>query len=166
MTRAEAAEQLRTLATVVVRDLAAPALIRPRRDGWLIFIPGEGYAWYGTAEAAADAVLAGEHPGGIPAGLGLAKHPGDKRTGPGHAGTGGYLMPGSHGAHPPALAPGSTACGVPRTLVLAVPHALPGKPPSSLTSATRRGPVDPRAVAAGTPADPSASPEPLAIPPG
>lgn len=95
MTRAEAAEQLRTLATVVVRDLAAPALIRPRRDGWLIFIPGEGYAWYGTAEAAADPVLAGEHRGDIPAGLGLTKHPGDKRTGPGHAGTGGYLMPGS-----------------------------------------------------------------------
>ena len=68
MTRAEAAEQLRTLATVAVRDLAVPAVIRPRRDGWLIFMRG-GYAWYGTAEAAADALLAGEHRGGIPAGL-------------------------------------------------------------------------------------------------
>ena len=49
MTRAGAAEQLRTLATVAVRNLAAPAVIRPRRDGWLIFTPGEGYAWHGTA---------------------------------------------------------------------------------------------------------------------
>ena len=68
MTRAEAVEQLRTLATVAVRDLAVPAVIRPRRDGWLIFMRG-GHAWYGTAEAAADALLAGEHRGGIPAGL-------------------------------------------------------------------------------------------------
>ena len=51
MTRAEAAEQLRTLATVAVRNLAVPAVIRPHRDGWLIFMRG-GYAWYGTAEAA------------------------------------------------------------------------------------------------------------------
>lgn len=68
MTRAEAVEQLRTLGTVAVRDLAVPAVIRPRRDGWLIFMRG-GHAWYGTAEAAADALLAGEHRGGIPAGL-------------------------------------------------------------------------------------------------
>ena len=68
MTRAEAVEQLRTLGTVAVRDLAVPAVIRPRRDGWLIFMRG-GHPWYGTAEAAADALLAGEHRGGIPAGL-------------------------------------------------------------------------------------------------
>ena len=29
----------------------------PARDGWLIFMRG-GHAWYGTAEAAADALLA------------------------------------------------------------------------------------------------------------
>jgi hypothetical protein len=69
VTRAKAAEQLRTLGTVAPWNLAAPAVIRPRRDGWLIFIPGEGYAWYGTAAAAADARLAGEHRGGITAGL-------------------------------------------------------------------------------------------------
>ena len=40
MTRAEAVEQLRTLGTVAVRDLAVPAVIRPRRDGWLIFMRG------------------------------------------------------------------------------------------------------------------------------
>ena len=68
MTRAEAVEQLRTLGTAAVRDLAVPAVIRPHRDGWLIFMRG-GHAWYGTAEAAADALLAGEHRGGIPAGL-------------------------------------------------------------------------------------------------
>ena len=69
MTRAEAVEQLRTLGTVAAWDLAVPAVIRPCRDGWLIFLHGEGHAWYGTAEAAADALLAGEHRGGIPAGL-------------------------------------------------------------------------------------------------
>lgn len=69
MTRAEAAEQLRTLGAVAVWNLAAPAVIRPRLDGLLIFIHGEGYAWYGTAEAAADALLADQHRGGIPAGL-------------------------------------------------------------------------------------------------
>jgi hypothetical protein len=61
--------QLRPLGTVAVRNLAVPAVIRPCRDGWLIFLPGQGHAWYGTAEAAADALLAGEHRGGIPAGL-------------------------------------------------------------------------------------------------
>jgi hypothetical protein len=68
VTRPEAAEQLRTLAAAAVRDLAVPAVIRPHRDGWLIFMRG-GHAWYGTAEAAADALLAGEHRGGMPAGL-------------------------------------------------------------------------------------------------
>ena len=59
MTRAEAVEQLRTLGTVAVWNLAVPAvIIRPHRDGWLIFLRG-GHAWYGTAEAAADALLAG-----------------------------------------------------------------------------------------------------------
>jgi hypothetical protein len=67
VTRAEAVEQLRTLGTVAVRDLAVPAIIRPHRDGWLIFMRG-GHAWYGTA-AAADALLIGEHRGRIPAGL-------------------------------------------------------------------------------------------------
>jgi hypothetical protein len=52
---------------VAVRDLAVPAIIRPRRDGWLIFMPGNGHAGYGTAEAA-EALLAGEHWGGIRAG--------------------------------------------------------------------------------------------------
>ena len=69
MTRAGAVEQLRTLGTVAVRDLAAPAVIRPRRDGWLIFMPGEEHAWHGTAEMAADALLAREQRGGIPAAL-------------------------------------------------------------------------------------------------
>jgi len=69
VTRAEAAEQLRTLGTVAVWNLAVTAVIRPYRDGWPIFLPGQGHAWYGTAEAAADALLAGEHHGGIPAGL-------------------------------------------------------------------------------------------------
>ncbi len=68
MTRAGAAEQLRTLATVAVWNLAVPAVIRPHRNGWLIFMRG-GHAWYGTAEAAADALPAGEHRGGIPAAL-------------------------------------------------------------------------------------------------
>lgn len=68
MTRAGAVEQLWTLGTAAVRDLAVPAVIRPHRDGWLIFMRGR-YAWYGTAEAAADALLAGEHHGGVPAGL-------------------------------------------------------------------------------------------------
>ena len=68
MTRAGAVKQLRTLGTVAVRDLAVPAVIRPHRDGWLIFMRG-GHAWYGTAAAAADALLAGEQRGGIPAGL-------------------------------------------------------------------------------------------------
>ena len=68
VTRPEAAEQLRTLATVAVRDLAVPAVIRPHRDGWLIFMRG-GHAWYGTVEAPVDALLAGEHRGGMPAGL-------------------------------------------------------------------------------------------------
>jgi len=49
---------------VAVRDLAVPAVIRPHRDGWLIFLRGR-YAWYGTAEAAADALLAGEHQDGL-----------------------------------------------------------------------------------------------------
>jgi hypothetical protein len=67
VTRAEAAGQPRTLGAVAVRDLAVPAVIRPRRDGWLIFMPGNGHAGYGTAEAA-EALLAGEHWGGIRAG--------------------------------------------------------------------------------------------------
>ena len=54
---------------MAVWNLAVPAVIRPCRDGWLIFLPGQGNAWYGTADAAADALLAGEHRGGIPAGL-------------------------------------------------------------------------------------------------
>jgi len=68
VTRAEAVEQLRTLGTVALWNLAVPAVIRPHRGGWLIFMRG-GHAWYGTAEMAADALLAGEHRGGIPAGL-------------------------------------------------------------------------------------------------
>jgi hypothetical protein len=89
-----AVEQLRTLGAVAVWNLAAPAVIRPRRDGWLIFIPGEGYAWYGTAEAAAYRPDS------------AAQAAGDKRAGPGHAGTGGYLMPG--GRLPGQAAPGLT----------------------------------------------------------
>ena len=38
MTRADAEEQLRALAGVAVWNLAAPAVIRPHRDGWLIFM--------------------------------------------------------------------------------------------------------------------------------
>jgi hypothetical protein len=68
VTRAEAVEQLRTLGTAAVRDLAVPAVFRPHRDGWLIFMRGR-YARYRTAEAAADALPAGEHRGGIPAAL-------------------------------------------------------------------------------------------------
>ena len=45
-------------------NLAAPAVIRPHRDGWLIFMRAQ-YAWYGTAEAAADALLSGRHGNGI-----------------------------------------------------------------------------------------------------
>ena len=37
---------------MAVWNLAVPAVIRPCRDGWLIFLPGQGHAWYGTAEAA------------------------------------------------------------------------------------------------------------------
>jgi hypothetical protein len=69
VTRAEAAEQLRALGTMAVWNPAVPAVIRPRRDGWLIFMPGAGHAWYGTAEAAADALLTREHRGGTPVGL-------------------------------------------------------------------------------------------------
>ncbi len=43
MTRAEAAEQLRTLATVAVWNLACPAGVCQRRGGGcLILMPGEG----------------------------------------------------------------------------------------------------------------------------
>jgi hypothetical protein len=52
------------LASVAVWDLCIPAVIRPHRDGWLIFMRGR-HAWYGTAEAAADALFAGEHRDGI-----------------------------------------------------------------------------------------------------
>ena len=45
-----------------------PAVIRPHRDGWLIFLRAR-YAWYGTPEAAADALLAGHHGNGIRIGL-------------------------------------------------------------------------------------------------
>ena len=55
---------------MAVWNLTAPAVIRPRRDGWLIFTPGEGYAWHGTRQAAADALLAGGHRSGMSAGLG------------------------------------------------------------------------------------------------
>jgi len=48
VTRAGVVEQLRTLATVAVWNLAVPAVIRPHRDGWLIFMRAQ-YAWYGTA---------------------------------------------------------------------------------------------------------------------
>ena len=60
---------LRALARAAVWNLSVPAVIRPHRDGWLAFMRGR-HAWYGTAEAAADALLAGEHhPGGIPVNL-------------------------------------------------------------------------------------------------
>ena len=68
MTRAGAEEQLRALAGAAVWHLAAPAVIRPHRDGWLIFMRAQ-YAWYGTAEAAADALLAGQNGNGIRIGL-------------------------------------------------------------------------------------------------
>jgi hypothetical protein len=64
VTRVGAEEQLRALAGVAVWNLAAPAVIRPHRDGWLIFMRAQ-YAWYGTPEAAADALLAGHHGNGI-----------------------------------------------------------------------------------------------------
>lgn len=67
MTRADAEEQLRALADAAVWNLAVPAVIRPHRDGWLIFLRGQ-YAWYGASGAAADALLAGEHRDGIPTG--------------------------------------------------------------------------------------------------
>ena len=69
MTRADAGEQLRALASAAVWNLSVPAVIRPHRDGWLIFMRAR-YAWYGTAEAAADALLADEHANGIPIGPG------------------------------------------------------------------------------------------------
>lgn len=65
MTRAGAAERLRALTSVAVWNLAAPAVIRPYRDGWLIYMRGQ-HAWYGTPEAAAGALLAGMHQDGIP----------------------------------------------------------------------------------------------------
>ncbi len=68
MTRAGAVAQLRTVGTVAVRDLAVPAVIRPRRDGWLIFLR-DRHAWYGTTGAAADTLPASKDRGGIPAGL-------------------------------------------------------------------------------------------------
>lgn len=68
MTRADVAEQLRGLAGAAVWNLAAPAVIRPHRDGWLIFMRAQ-YAWYGTPGAAADALLAGHHRNGIRTGL-------------------------------------------------------------------------------------------------
>ena len=48
--------------------LAAPEVEHYHREGWLIFMRGR-HAWYGTAEAAADALLAGEHRDGIAIGL-------------------------------------------------------------------------------------------------
>ena len=68
MTRADAEEQLRALAGAAVWNLAGPAVIRHHRDGWLIFMRAR-YAWYGTAEAAADALLAGHNGSGIRIGL-------------------------------------------------------------------------------------------------
>ncbi len=53
---------------MAVWNLAVPAVIRPHRDGWLIFMRG-GHPWYGSAEAAADTLLAGEYRGGMPGGL-------------------------------------------------------------------------------------------------
>lgn len=38
MTRAGTEGQLHALAGAAVRTLAAPAVIRPHRDGWLIFM--------------------------------------------------------------------------------------------------------------------------------
>lgn len=68
MTRAGVEEQLRALTGVAVWNLAAPAVNRPHHDGWLIFLRPR-YAWYGTPEAAADALLAGHHGNGIRIGL-------------------------------------------------------------------------------------------------
>ena len=68
MTRPSVEEQLRALTRVAVWNLATPAVIRPHRDGWLIFLHAR-YAWYGTPEAAADALLAGHHGNGIRIGL-------------------------------------------------------------------------------------------------
>jgi hypothetical protein len=68
VTRAGAEEQLRALAGAAVWNLAAPAVVRRHRDGWLIFMRAQ-YGWYGTAEAAADALLAGQHGSGIRIGL-------------------------------------------------------------------------------------------------
>ena len=65
MTRAGTDDQLRALAGTAVWTLATPAVIRPYRDGWLIFMRAQ-YAWYGTAEAAADALLSGCHGNRIP----------------------------------------------------------------------------------------------------
>ncbi|HEY7015028.1 MAG TPA: hypothetical protein VH480_19860 [Streptosporangiaceae bacterium] len=63
MTPTGVEEQLRALAGAAVWNLAAPAVIRPHRDGWLIFMCSR-HAWYGTREAAADAMLAGHHGNG------------------------------------------------------------------------------------------------------
>jgi hypothetical protein len=64
----DAVQHLRALAGAAVWNLSGPAVIRPHRDGWLIFMRGR-HAWYGTAEAA-DALRAGEHRAdGIPIGL-------------------------------------------------------------------------------------------------
>ena len=93
MTRAEAVKQLRTLGTVAVRDLAVPAVIRPRRDGRLFFPRGRR-AWYRTAGAAADALLAGEHRGGMAAALSYPV-PMAKRLFPVLWAPAGYLIPGS-----------------------------------------------------------------------
>jgi hypothetical protein len=48
-----------------VWNLFVPTVIRPHRDGWLTFMRGR-HAWCGTAKAAADALLAGEHRNSIP----------------------------------------------------------------------------------------------------
>jgi hypothetical protein len=42
VTRAGVEEQSRALAGVAVWNLAAPAVIRPHRDGWVIFMSGPG----------------------------------------------------------------------------------------------------------------------------
>lgn len=68
MTRPSVEEQLRALTRVAVWNLANPAVIRPHRVGWLIFLHAR-YAWYGTPEAAADVLLAGHHGNGIRIGL-------------------------------------------------------------------------------------------------
>ena len=118
MTRDEAVEQLRTLGTAAVWNLAVPAVIRPHADGWLIFLRG-GHAWYGTAEAAADALLAARSEAAYPPDS-ADQAPTDKRAVPGPVGTGGHLIPGSHlpgqapRGSPPALAPGGAACRAPR----------------------------------------------------